>query len=641
MADQKPSPTEFVKQGLIGGLGYGVAVTLVHSVTGIGLIVALGMPPLTGFVVQAMLMEVLLGVAMGTLLSPLYKLPRAEWIHPIALALLWLIMERWVAVDPSKLQMWVSGPLIGLIVFGIGKAIWAKKPVAVPIIATAISVVALTVPVIIHMGRPAADESLGDLPAAAKGSPDVLVIVMDTVRAQSASAYGYERHTTPVLEKIATEGVIFKDANAPATWSLPAHASLFTGAFPSVTKAHGEHRYLDNALPTLAETLAAKGWDTYCFSANPHISDAFGLIRGFRHNDKAWLDNDGGRGFSFIFRWIDAVGLGGAIDKGGAKVVGNVQTWMDERPEDAPPAFVFVNFLEAHFPFHQLPDEFLYEYQQQPIGQLRSAGQIAFGVQFGRQLTDDEYNTVRQPLLDMYDAGVLYTDYLVGEIVDVWRKEGKLDNTIVVILGDHGEVMGEHGAFGHVTPMVEEDLRVPLLMRYPPRIPGGSEVEPAVTTLGMFASITDMAGVETPKSVQVGTLLPGIEGKIVGQPVISERFEEKMLADRFAPGTANGSGEQVNPRGRYRTLRKGPWKLVQHSTDGNFLFNLEQDPGELNDVAKTEYQALDELLAELKLVTTAYGMHALDAEIDSTVSAEMDEETRKALEALGYIEPEQ
>ncbi|MFT4975020.1 MAG: arylsulfatase A-like enzyme [Myxococcota bacterium] len=640
MSTQQPSSlTETLQAGLQTGLGFGVSIALVHLAAGIGLLVALGQPPLTGMAIQSFFMELLLVLPFALLLSPLRRLPRGEWLMPLALVVAWIGLERWVAVDPSKLQMWI-GPTTGaLVVFSIGRQIWARSRAATVGVAVGLIVLLLLIPVVRY--NLTVDEGAPVTQGEAKpGAPDVLFIVMDTVRSMSTSTYGYSRETTPNLDRLAAEGVVFEDAYAPATWSLPAHAALFTGTFPSRNNAHAETRFLSDGggtLPTIAEHLALAGYDTYAFSANPHISDAFGLTRGFMFNDKAWQSGTSARGFSFIYRIVDAMGLGTVEDKGGGQVVRNIEDWMGRR-EEGRPAFVFVNFLEAHFPFHQMPDEFLYAYQDRDIAELREIGQVSFGVQFGRQLSEKELADIRQPIVDMYDGGVLYTDYLVGQVVDLWREQGLLDNTVVVVLGDHGEVVGEHGAFGHVTPMVEEDLRVPLVMRYPPRIPAGSRVAQGVTTVGTFGSITDMLGIADSPIIQVRSLLPGIDRVEVGKPLLAERFEEEMLASRFAAGTANGTGPLVNPRGRYRAFRHGDYKLVQHSDDGSFLYNLAEDPGELNELSASQPEKLAEMTRRLERELNSLGLPALDAEVTLDVSAGMDRETCESLLALGYVE---
>ena len=315
---------------------------------------------------------------------------------------------------------------------------------------------------------------------------------------------------------------------------------------------------------------------------------------------------------------------------------------MEQRtsPTD-PPEFVFVNFLEAHFPFQQLPEEFLNEFQDRPMDELREVNQIAFGVQFGRQLTDAEFQQVEQPLIDMYDAGILYTDHLVGEVIDVWRQAGRLDNTIVVVLGDHGEAVGEQGSFGHVTPVSEPVLRVPMAIRYPAKIPAGSVIDTEVSTVGTYATILDLADITAPGVNQIGSLMPGLEGDdSIGKPVIAERFEEHMLSARFEEGTANGDGPMVNPRGRFRTFRTGSYKLVQHTTDGLALFNLEADPDELKNIVDQDKYTTQGLVDELAEWQNKLGLPDLDAPIDAEkkMPEDLSEEELEALRALGYIE---
>ena len=673
-----PEPPALLR-GLQWGLGYGVAVSTVHLTVGMILILALGMPPHTWFAVKAVAMEIALGGLIGVVATPLFLVGGyGRWLHPVVLALIWIGLERWVAVDPSKLQMWLAPPVAGLAVLGVGVALARRWPRPLAVGVLVLDLVLLSLPVIRHATTVEEEEALADRPDPTEGQPDVLFIVMDTVRAQSSSTYGYERQTTPVLTELANDGVRFADANAPATWSLPAHASLFTGTFPSFHNAHGETRYLDDKLPTIMERFQQAGYETRCFSANPHISNSFGLTRGFDSCDKAWSTGSGGRQFTFMYRLLDQVGLGGVDDKGGSMVVGNIGEWMAERTADDRPAFVFVNFLEAHFPFHQLPKDYLYAFHDRAIGDLRAAGQIAFGAQFGRPLTDAEIEQIRGPIVDMYDGGVKYTDALVGQVIDVWRQRGTLDETVVVVLADHGEVVGEHGAFGHVSAVVEEDLRVPMVFRYPPKLPRGEVVDEPVSTAGVFATLVELAGIEADKSWQVDSLLTALQDtgpcaalpeaaevpegdgpdatlvtvnpranciaqatatvEATGKPILAERFEEHMLADRFAPGTANGKGPLVNPRGRYRTYRTGPYKLVEHSEDGAFLFIL--DMGEDTDIGPQQEATLNALRKELLDVAVGLGLPALGAEVVAVENPDMTAEERCSLCALGYLDGE-
>jgi len=608
------------------GLGVGAAIATVHLGNGIGLILALGQPPHTWFVVQAVLVEILAAVGVGMLLTPLLLVDRrrGHWLIAAVMVLLWLGLERWVAVDPNRPLMWLAGPVLGALFYAGGAELVRRFPRRAPQGlaggTAALHLVLLAVPEVVAPDAPDAGvaEAIADRPPAHDGAPDVLFVVMDTVRAQSCSTYGYERETTPVLTSLAEEGLRFDQATAPATWSLPAHASLFTGTFPSVHGCHAETEGLSDELPTLMEVFREAGYETRCFSANPHISPSFGLTRGFDGCDEAYASGEGARQFSFAFRVVDHLGLGDVDDKGGRKVVGNIERWMAEREGDRP-AFVFVNFLEAHFPFQQLPEEYLTAFQDRPAPELQHADQLAFGAQMGRILTESQVERIRPAMIDMYDGGVRYTDALVGDVVDIWREAGRLDETAVVVLADHGEVVGEHGAFGHLSAVVEEDLRVPLVLRYPGKVPAGVVVDHPVTTVGTFATLTALAGVHTPDTVQVHSLLRAVpdpsgcaelvdeereacedaasaRALAVGQPVIAERFEKHMLSSRFADGAANGEGPLVDPRGRYRTFRDGDFKLVDHC-DSVHLFDLRC--GEADDQASTQSEVVRELQGKL------------------------------------------
>ncbi len=628
-----------VVRGLLGGLGWGLAIGTAHLVVGIGLIVSMGMPPLTWFAAKSVVYEMILAAGFGLVTVPVYRHAQGRWIQAALLSLSWFAMERFVAVDPTKPLMWLGPTLVATLLF-IGSRVLAerKSPVIPVVAAISLNAVALAIPVI-KDSMSEVPGSAGDIERgeAAADAPDILFVVLDTVRAKSSSAYGYPRNTTPRFDAFAGEGVLFEDANSPATWSLPAHGSLFTGTFPSVHGSHGEHDFLDDKLPTLASVLTEAGYETRCFTANPHLTENFGLLRGFAWTDQAWITGAGGRGFSFIYRFMDELGFQ-AEDKGGNQVASNVEHFLRNRPDDAPPAFVFVNFLEAHFPFHQLPDAYLDAMTSRPRSELRDASLTAFGLQFGREMSAEERAELYGPMVDMYDAGVLYSDALFGRVLDAFAEENGLDDTVIVVLGDHGEMVGEHGAYGHLASVYQPDLHVPLAIRYPKRIAAGSRVAEPISTVGAMATVLDLAGVAVPESVQVGTLMPALEGRPAGQPVLAERFEKTLLAERFAPGTGNGFGPLLDPRGRYRTYRSGVLKLAIRSTGETYLFDLLTDPNEENDIAASSPMEVQRLQQEIAVWQQAIGLPEISGEIATGAPREIDAAAMEQLRALGYVE---
>ena len=310
----------FIRRGALAGAGFGIAAASA-GVWFLLLPVSINrLPPSVSLVSSGVVFEVVLATALGVVLAPLLRLPLGPFVHLGALAALWTAIQITFELD-SPIVSVVSrfGWLIALVLYAVGSWIerrvrWAGAASGLVLLAAGVAAphvfLALTTPERVV---------LAELPPAATGSPDVVLIVLDTVRAENMSAYGYGRATTPVFDALAREGALYLDATSPSTWSLASHASLFTGLFPSAHGAHFEHRFLDEGPPTIAETLAAAGYETLIFTANAFISDTIGLTRGFRSADEAWRGGQVGRQFNFAYRVLDRLGFG-VEDKGGGQV---------------------------------------------------------------------------------------------------------------------------------------------------------------------------------------------------------------------------------------------------------------------------------------------------------------------------------
>jgi arylsulfatase A-like enzyme len=235
----------------------------------------------------------------------------------------------------------------------------------------------------------------------------------------------------------------------------------------------------------------------------------------------------------------------------------------------------------------------------------------------------------------MYDAGVLYADSLLGRVVEALRRRGSLDRTILVVLADHGELLGEHGEFGHGRSLYEPALRVPLLVRYPPRVPPGVRVATPVSTVGVPATVLDLAEVATGAPLQVGSLLPAVAGRAAGGPVIAEQY----AADLLGGAGADGSGDPLVRRGaRFRAYRAGSLKLVETVPGAPVLFDLAADPAERRNLARADGAMLARLRGELETVRQALGLPALDAPVGGPAAPVLDPAARERLRALGYAE---
>lgn len=617
-------------RSVLTGVAYGLAVTAVDLGGAAWGSIQMAMPATLGATATAGVAEVILGAVLGLATAPVRLLLGRALYQLLAVAAVWTLLAATVAVDPADTGTWLMPPAAGLVVLGVGHLVWRRWPRAAWTAAVTVVVAAILTPTVVT-GLRAGGRSSGPPPvAAAAGAPDVIVIVLDTVRAASMSAYGYHRPTTPTFDELSTEGALYLDATSPSTWSLPSHASLFTGWFPSAARAHREHRVLGRGLPTLAEVFHRNGYETLCFTANPHISDGLGLTRGFMWSDRAYLSGLAGRSFTFIYRVLDLLGVS-ASDKGGGEVAGNFERWVADRDREGPPVFAFLNFLEAHFPYHQVPAGFLAEFTDRSPHDLRRFSLETFGAQFGRRLTTEEALAAVRPTTDMYDAGVLYSDHLLARVVSALREAGTLDETVLVVLADHGELLGEHHVFGHGQSLHQPDLHVPLFIRYPSRIDGGTRVESPVSTVGVYASVLELAGIEPPGPLHVGSLLPDSDTTTAGgRPVIAERFR--------TPRAPVAAGAPLASNLRYRVYRSGDWKLVEDETGARFLFDLDADPGETNDLAASAPQRLATLQEELAVWAERLGLPALDAEVEAGAEPELDAATRERLESLGYVE---
>jgi arylsulfatase A-like enzyme len=475
-----------------------------------------------------------------------------------------------------------------------------------------------------------------ELPPAWPGAPNIVLVVLDTVRAGNLSGYGYGRPTSPELDRLATEGALFLDATSPSTWSLPSHASLFTGVYPSSHGAHGEHYYLDGRYPTLAQVLERRGYQTFCITANPWISDGLGLTRGFGWQDTSLREQGGaGVGFSFVHRLLDRLGLQDA-DKGGEAVAESFERWTQERlAQGGRPAFVFLNFIEAHFPYHVLPRDALFRFTRLSYGDLRSISLDLMGQQFGGK--GRPVSEAGGPAKDMYDGGVAYSSQLLARVTEALKAKGMLDQTVLVVLADHGELLGERGDFfGHGPTLYQESVGVPLLVRYPARIPAGSRVTQPVSTLGVFATILDLAGIEPPSTLQVGSLLPLARGesKSGGGPILSELHVSPELRPQAA-----ARDPQMHSDRRYRLLREGSFKLIETSKGETYFYDLSADPGETHDLAAERPAEVSAMQASLAKVEHEIGLPALDTPLTANgESPELDAATREHLRALGYAE---
>jgi arylsulfatase len=431
--------------------------------------------------------------------------------------------------------------------------------------------------------------------------PSLVLVTLDTTRVDHLSCYGYERVTSPALDALAARGVVFDRAWSTSSWTLPAHASLFTGLYPSrhgadydprggavlgdvvglpVAKLMRAGKLADDAV-TLAELLAARGYATGAFVAGPWLHRSFGLLQGFAHKDD------------------DVHTFGG---RPAAEITANALAWLRERPPGEP-YFLFANYFDPHAPY-------------EPVGRYPDLPRAGEPLEYdyeslmreGKSLDAD----ARAVLRDRYDAEIRDMDRQLGILLEAVRARPEGERTLIVVTSDHGEALGEDGRLGHGFWLSEELTRVPLVVRYPgDRDAGTRRADPIqlVDVIGLVAR-----ELELPLPERAETLAPGARSAA-------------FLELRREPTTAVRFGAQYD-----RDLQAAvlwPHKLTRSDDGGEALARLAEG-------ALTESPAPDP--AEALALRELLDAHVRAGPPAPRVAPETDPATVEALRALGYVE---
>jgi arylsulfatase A-like enzyme len=441
-------------------------------------------------------------------------------------------------------------------------------------------------------------EARRDFPPA--GSPNVLFIVLDTVRADHLSLQGYRRPTTPTLERLAKNGIRFDRARATAPWTLPSHASFFTGRWPHELGAEWLTPLRTRA-PILAEYLASRGYATAGFVANTgYCSYDTGLARGFTHYEDYVLKRLSflrmsvlvsdilgtiyEYGFThelgplrlapeFIERWFYA---------GHRKDAGSINRayldWLARRPEKTRPFFVFLNYLDAHSPY-MVPEGAQHRFGHKPASreEIRIIN-YAWDLMDRSKLPKYLVNMAR----DAYDSSIAYLDEQLGVLFDELERGAVLDNTVVVITSDHGEGLGEHDLFDHGESLYSTEIAVPLLILLPGPSRQARVVSQVVSLRDLPATVVDLVGQSADSPFPGHSLANQWRDDRGTKAAVSEAFSELFDPN---PRKSN-SGRSPAARGALVSLAEGDFVYIRNEGDGREeLFNERDDPHELSNRA--------------------------------------------------------
>ncbi|MBC7897773.1 MAG: sulfatase [Cytophagaceae bacterium] len=409
--------------------------------------------------------------------------------------------------------------------------------------------------------------AIAGLPAADAAAPNVILVVFDVVRAANLSAYGYGRPTTPVLERMGREGATFERAYSVAPWTLPSHASMFTGRFPTELAAN-YRRGLEAGVPTLAESFQQRGYRTAGFTGNAvytgwdaklsrgfeRWSDYVRTARQVQYGGLPWQASkvsDLSEARSLRDAWVALryIPLQSPTNlsfdlKRGTTVSDEFLAWQRALPRDRP-FFAFLNYYDAHRPRFAPPE----------ISARFTGG--------------------KSPAFDRYDAAVAFVDQQLGRVMDSLQAQGVLDRTIIAVVSDHGELLGEHEFVGHSNMVYRDLLWVPFLLRYPGRVPAGVRVSTAVSLRDVGATLIDVSRGQLPAEFGGTSLAPLMTDgvKVPVSPVFAYAHQGANVADRFP-----------NKTGPLFSIVLDSLHYIRHPKE-ELLFNLRTDSAEANNLA--------------------------------------------------------
>jgi len=459
--------------------------------------------------------------------------------------------------------------------------------------------------------------------AAAKAPPSArstVLIVLDTVRRDHMSLYGYPRKTTPAIEQRARSGLVFEDSTAVAPWTIPSHASMFTGLWP---RSHGAREFRSekdepiNVYPlsrdrvTLAEIAREHGYRAAGLAANVYLSQDFGMDQGFEEylcrrprpspmqlgtaRDLAWKWDRRRAQYQEMPYFTAPEMTRAAI------------SWLERHRDN--PFFLFVNYMDAHIP-NAAPGSQGVPFEDE--APMRKGGFLSYAV--GKSLTLAE----RQGLINEYDRELIHLDHWVGVLLDYLEHSGLGASTLVVLTSDHGEFLGEHQLLGHSKDLYAEVINVPLIVWEPGVAPG--RVTRPVQGVDLFPTILDYLGLPIPEGTQGQRILQA------DHPTVSEQY---YVSPVLLSGPVGYRFDRI-----LRTIRLGEYRYFKGTNGEERLFHPTLDPHETHDLIAE----LPDVAATARARFEEWMRSTPEAPPPAQPPRKANPEALENLRALGYVQ---
>jgi len=400
---------------------------------------------------------------------------------------------------------------------------------------------------------------------------NIVLFTIDTLRADHLECYGYDRVKTPNINRLASEGILFEHNIVQAPLTLPSHSSIFTGTYPLY---HGVRDnggfYLEEKHITLAEVLKTDGYSTGAFVGAFVLDSRWGLDQGFDY----YYDN-------FDLTKYKSVSLD-SVQRRGDEVLVEACKWLEKNSQDK--FFAWIHLYDPHTPYNP-PEPYKTQYS---------------GRRFG-----------------LYDGEIAYVDLLMGDFRNFMEEKNLMEKTLIIFTGDHGESLGEHKESAHGFFIYDSDIRVPLIIRFPENKFQGSVITNQVRSIDIMPTILNMLGGRSPESVQGESMLPLILGKQGGDVLLA-------YSETYWPRYHYGWSE-------LKSLRKGQYKFIDAPKPE--LYDILEDPGELNNLVNKKATLSHEMKKELKALIDRYSAEG----IEEAGPKQIDNDSLVKLQALGYI----
>ncbi len=433
--------------------------------------------------------------------------------------------------------------------------------------------------------------------------PNIILIVIDTLRADHVGCYGYQRNTTPNIDQLAKEGALFRKAISAAPWTLPSIASFLTSQYPCVLGIGDRPTMIDSRFLSLPEVLKQHDYTTHGIVSHVLVSARLGFGRGFDgYDEKSSLDRRGVTSPAVTQKAI---------------------SFLQHKHKQS--FFLFLHYFDPHYNYILHPQ---YNYYPSYYGILKSNHPIRDIWRRRHSLSKDDIKY----LALLYDSEIAFTDQLIGALMDELKKRDLYDNSVIIITSDHGEEFMERGWIGHCTTLYQELIRVPLIIKFPDT--GARTVNTPVGLIDIMPTLLAYLGLKSPDGLEGKALDIASGAPLASRPIFSETFNH-LLTKYQVPDIQHA--KRTEPIA-FRAITLGDWKLIyDEKNDIKQIYDLYKDPYERNDLSSRKSKINKTLAVSLSQYIDYVGKKQKRGPTKDASELFTPEERRR-LESLGYVE---